>query len=48
MQAETGFEAGAMAVLTRYEEWSKDEVSILVARTKNDAKNRAIHGINDL
>ncbi|KAL2223280.1 S-adenosyl-L-methionine-dependent methyltransferase [Thermoascus aurantiacus ATCC 26904] len=47
MQAETGFEAGAMAVLTRYEGWSKDEVSILVARTKNDAKNRAIHGIND-
>ncbi|KAL2014012.1 hypothetical protein VTN00DRAFT_1537 [Thermoascus crustaceus] len=43
MEAETGFQAAAMAVLTRYEGWTEDEVNILVAKTKNDARNRDIH-----
>lgn len=48
MQAEAGFEGSAMAVLTRYANWSKDEVSVLAAKTKNDARNRAIHPVFDL
>jgi len=48
MQAETGFEASAMAVLTRFENWSQTEVSILVAKIKNDVRNRNIHGLFDL
>lgn len=43
-----GFEAAAMAVLTRYEGWSKDEVTILVAKAKNDIRNTKIHTIADL
>lgn len=29
-----------MAVSTRYEQWSPEEVSILVANARNDARNR--------
>ncbi|KAL1963447.1 hypothetical protein VTN77DRAFT_8348 [Rasamsonia byssochlamydoides] len=47
LQGETGFEAGAMAVLTRYAGWTKDEVTVLVAKTRNDARNPAIHGLFD-
>ncbi|KKA18017.1 UMTA methyltransferase family protein [Rasamsonia emersonii CBS 393.64] len=43
--AESGFESAAMAVLTRYEGWSKDEVTILVAKARTDAKNRDIHSL---
>ncbi|KAL1968552.1 hypothetical protein VTN77DRAFT_1762 [Rasamsonia byssochlamydoides] len=46
-QAETGFEASAMAVLTRYEAWTQAEVTVLVAKTRNDARNPAIHPIFD-
>lgn len=45
LQAESGFESAAMAVLTRYEGWSKDEVTILVAKARTDAKNRDIHSL---
>lgn len=47
LQAETGFEAVAMAALTRYEQWLPEEVSILVAKTRSDAKNRDIHAMFD-
>lgn len=43
MQAETGFEAGAMALLTRFHGWSADEVRIFTARTLKDARDRNIH-----
>ncbi|KAL1971009.1 hypothetical protein VTN77DRAFT_2843 [Rasamsonia byssochlamydoides] len=43
LQAETGFEASAMAILTRYAGWSKDEVTVLVAKTRSDARNPKIH-----
>ncbi|KAL1966607.1 hypothetical protein VTN77DRAFT_4018 [Rasamsonia byssochlamydoides] len=42
-----GFEAGAMAVLTRYSGWSKEEVQILAAKTRTDARNRQIHALFD-
>ncbi|KKA25113.1 hypothetical protein T310_0818 [Rasamsonia emersonii CBS 393.64] len=45
--AESVFEAAAMAVLTRFQGWSKDEVTVLVARTKEDAKNPKIHSMFD-
>lgn len=48
MQAESGLEAGAMAVLTRHASWSPDEVTVLVAKARNDARNRNIHGMFDL
>ncbi|KAE8152654.1 S-adenosyl-L-methionine-dependent methyltransferase [Aspergillus avenaceus] len=47
LQAETGFEAGAMAVLTRFEGWSKDEVSVLVAQANKDIRNPKVHGLAD-
>jgi hypothetical protein len=45
IQAESGFEAAAMAVLTRYEGWSKEEATILVANAKRDARDRSIHSL---
>ncbi|KAL1869265.1 protein transport protein bet1 [Paecilomyces lecythidis] len=47
-QADTGFEAGAMAVLTRHAGWSKEEVQVLVSKTRNDARNPAIHALFNL
>lgn len=32
-----------MAALTRIENWSKTEVDILIAKTKQDARNPKIH-----
>jgi hypothetical protein len=48
LQAESGYEAAAMAVLTRYEGWLKEEVSILVSKTRTDSRDRNIHGYLDL
>lgn len=48
LQGEPGYEAGAMAVLTRYEGWSKEEVGILVAKTKADVRNPKIHALVNL
>ncbi|KAL1987707.1 hypothetical protein VTN96DRAFT_2547 [Rasamsonia emersonii] len=46
VQAETaGFEAGGLAVLTRYEGWSKEEVTILSAKSRNDIRNPKIHSM---
>ncbi|KAL1963049.1 hypothetical protein VTN77DRAFT_8797 [Rasamsonia byssochlamydoides] len=45
LQAEQGYEAGAMAVLTRNEAWSKEEVIVLSSKTRNDARNRNIHAL---
>lgn len=47
MSGESGFEATALAVLTRHERWTKDEVSILVAKTNNDSINPDIHALFD-
>jgi len=47
LQAESGFEATAMAVLTRYENWKPEEVTVLVAKTLNDARDRKIHALFD-
>lgn len=43
LQGEEGYEAGAMAILTRYKGWSEDEVRVLVDKTRKDAKDRDIH-----
>lgn len=48
MQAEAGFEGSALAVLTRFENWKPEEVAVLAAKTKNDARNRSIHSLFDL
>lgn len=37
-----------MAALTRIESWSKEEVDVLVAQTRADAKNPKIHTQFDL
>jgi hypothetical protein len=37
-----------MAALTRFESWTKEEVDILVAKTRADAKNPKIHVQFDL
>lgn len=48
LQGDQAYEAGAMAVLTRNEAWSKEEVAVLAAKTKEDAHNRNIHALFDL
>ncbi|KKA16274.1 Methyltransferase [Rasamsonia emersonii CBS 393.64] len=47
LQGDQAYEAGAMAVLTRNEAWSKEEVAVLAAKTKEDAHNRNIHALFD-
>ncbi|KAL1980063.1 hypothetical protein VTN96DRAFT_4682 [Rasamsonia emersonii] len=47
LQAETGFEAAALAVLTRHEKWSPEEVNVLVAKTRSDVRNPNIHPLFD-
>lgn len=48
LQGEQGYEAGAMAVLTRNESWSREKVLELVDKTKSDARNRNIHALFNL
>ena len=50
MQAgtEAGFEAGALAALTRYKEWTREEVIALASRARADGRNRGVHTIGDL
>ncbi|PGH10991.1 hypothetical protein AJ79_05142 [Helicocarpus griseus UAMH5409] len=43
LHVEETLEAGAVAALTRIENWSKQEVDVLVAKTKQDARNPKIH-----
>lgn len=47
LQAESGFEASAMAVLTRHENWKPEEVTVLSAKAVNDARDRKIHSLFD-
>ncbi|KAL1970930.1 hypothetical protein VTN77DRAFT_2764 [Rasamsonia byssochlamydoides] len=47
LQAESGFRAAAMAVLTRFESWKPEEVEVLAAGALNDVKNPKIHGLFD-
>ncbi|KAL1962435.1 hypothetical protein VTN77DRAFT_9706 [Rasamsonia byssochlamydoides] len=47
LQAEQGFQGAAMAVLTRFESWSVDEVTVLASDAKRDVRNRKIHTIFD-
>lgn len=46
--SEHGIVGGAMAVLTRYQSWSAEEVNVLAAKTKKDLWNPRIHGIINL
>ncbi|EER26301.1 methyltransferase, putative [Coccidioides posadasii C735 delta SOWgp] len=48
LQAQTGFEASALAVLTRYENWSTAEIKTLVDQALKDVKNPKIHFLFDL
>lgn len=48
LQGQEGYEAGAMAVLTRHKKWSEDEVRALVNKTKSDARNGNIHALFNL
>lgn len=48
LQAELGFKAAAMAILTRFESWSPEEVEALSAKALSDAKNPKIHALLDL
>ncbi|KLJ05740.1 hypothetical protein EMPG_10830 [Blastomyces silverae] len=45
LQFEESLEASAVAALTRIENWSKAEVDILIAKTKQDARNPKIHSL---
>ncbi|PGH00883.1 hypothetical protein GX51_05547 [Blastomyces parvus] len=45
LQFEESLEASAVAALTRIENWSKTEVDILIAKTKQDARNPKIHSL---
>ncbi|KAL1989555.1 hypothetical protein VTN49DRAFT_6752 [Thermomyces lanuginosus] len=43
-QSETnGFEAAAMAPLTRFKNWTKEEVVVLASKARADGRNRKIH-----
>lgn len=48
LQAEQGFEAGGLVVLTRFENWSKEDVVELAKRAVADARNRNIHPLFNL
>ena len=43
VQAEAGFEARALAALTRYKSWSKYEVMLLARDTRADGQRGDIH-----
>ncbi|KKA24618.1 hypothetical protein T310_1365 [Rasamsonia emersonii CBS 393.64] len=47
VSASEGFEAAAMAVLTRFESWQPEEVTVLAAGASNDLKNPNIHALVD-
>ncbi|KAL1986789.1 hypothetical protein VTN96DRAFT_5654 [Rasamsonia emersonii] len=47
LQGEPGFESAAIAVLTRFESWSPEEVKVLAAQALNDVKNPKIHPLYD-
>lgn len=48
-QAESsGYEGIALAVLTRYKKWTKEEVLVLASQARADARRRDIHMIFNL
>lgn len=47
-QIEAGFEAGALAALTRFKDWSKEEVMILASQARADGRNPKIHAMYNL
>ncbi|KAL1974938.1 hypothetical protein VTN31DRAFT_5142 [Thermomyces dupontii] len=48
-QAEAnGFEAAALAPLTRFKQWRKEEVIFLASKARADGRNRNIHMMFDL
>ncbi|KAL1995935.1 hypothetical protein VTN49DRAFT_801 [Thermomyces lanuginosus] len=44
-QGEAGFEAGALAALTRYKQWSKEQVTLLCSQARNDGRKRDVHAV---
>ncbi|PGG99464.1 hypothetical protein AJ80_09350 [Polytolypa hystricis UAMH7299] len=46
-QIDLGIESTAMAILTRYENWSPQDVQIMAAKSRHDARNPDIHGVFD-
>ncbi|KAL1995095.1 hypothetical protein VTN49DRAFT_1282 [Thermomyces lanuginosus] len=40
-----GFEAGALAVLTRFKNWAPEEVTVLATKAQADGRNREIHAL---
>ncbi|PGH18106.1 hypothetical protein AJ79_00734 [Helicocarpus griseus UAMH5409] len=47
MQYEEAIEGGALAVLTRYENWTPEEVQVLVAKARADARRPDVHVLFD-
>lgn len=47
LQAQSGFESAAIAVMTRFESWDPNHVKDLAQRTLHDVRNRSIHAIFD-
>lgn len=45
--AEAGFEAGALAALTRYKAWNREEVIALANKARADGRKRSVHMIAD-
>ncbi|KAL1975821.1 hypothetical protein VTN31DRAFT_4213 [Thermomyces dupontii] len=41
--AEAGYEAGALAALTRYKQWTREEVLLLASQARADGRKRDIH-----
>jgi hypothetical protein len=48
LQSEKGYEALAMAVLTRFQGWSREEVVDLIERTMVETRNPNIHPLHNL
>jgi hypothetical protein len=46
--ASEALEPVGLAVLTRFESWKPEEVTVFAAQARNDAKNRDIHSFFDL
>ncbi|KAL1977291.1 hypothetical protein VTN31DRAFT_150 [Thermomyces dupontii] len=46
-QAEAGYEGLALAALTRYKQWTKEEVMLLASQARTDGRNRNIHAMYD-
>ncbi|KAL1991241.1 hypothetical protein VTN49DRAFT_5745 [Thermomyces lanuginosus] len=45
---DAGFEAFALAALTRYKDWTKEEVLVLASKARADGRKRSIHMIGGL